>query len=268
MRGEREGEEVSVEYNSLPGMNVSKLKDAYAEGWQYFAAAHVHQTLPKRDKKEFTFGSAVHLALLKPNEFREKVITVPRELLASNGARSTKDAKEFMAANSDKIILTDGEMDACHQCLASLLAHDQVIQIMAMESTIETPISAEIDGRTWKGIPDIVTKRKFVIDLKTTGFISEKKFTWQVRDLGYHLQAAWYLELCRIYYGRDYDTFVFVAIETDPPYRCRCYYLDDDLVNEGAYEITRLLDEYDRRLAANDWLEDCDRGLIRIGGRR
>lgn len=252
-------------YASIPALNASKLKDAYTEGWAYFAAAHVHKTIPPKDKKEFAFGTAIHLALLKPDEFTTKVITPPRDVLASNGARSTNAYKEWAKEHSDCVILTEAEMDAIHQCMQSLLAHDQVLQIMSMPRITETAISATIDGRPWKGIPDIVAERgTFVVDLKSTGFISEKKFRWQVYDLGYHIQAAWYLRLCEEVYKKPYTTFVFIGIETEPPYRCRCYYLGSRAIQRGYDDIERLLSQYDARMASGDWLEDCDKGLILI----
>lgn len=252
-------------YASIQALNASKLKDAYTEGWAYFAAAHVHKTIPPKDKKEFAFGTAIHLALLKPDEFTEKVITVPRELLDKRGNRTTDAAKEFVKQNPDKVVLSDKEMNDVHQCMQSLLAHDQVLPIMSMPRITETPISATIDGRPWKGIPDIVAERgTFVVDLKSTGFISEKKFRWQVYDLGYHIQAAWYLRLCEEVYQKPYTTFVFIGIETEPPYRCRCYYLGSRAIQRGNDDIELLLSEYDSRMASGDWLEDCDKGLILI----
>jgi len=254
-----------MNYSDIPGMNVSKLKDAYTEGWAYFAAAHVHKTLPPKDKKAFAFGSAIHLALLKPDEFAGKVVVPPRDVLAKNGARSTDAYREWAKEQGDAIILTDAEMDTLHRCMESLLSHEQVMHCMAMDRITETPIAATIDGRKWKGIPDIVAKRGgTVIDLKSTGFISEKKFRWQCYDLGYHIQAAWYLRLCEEVYRKPYTTFVFIAIETEPPYRCRCYYLGSRAIQRGNDDIERLLREHDERMASGDWKEDCDKGLVLI----
>lgn len=256
-----------MSYDKLPGINVSKLKDAYSEGWAYFAARHVHKTMPPKEKKVFAFGSAVHLALLKPDEFKHKVHTPPRDVLASNGARSTKAYKEWAASlPAGSIELTEAEMDACHQCLSSILQHDEVCKMMSYDRITEEPISCKIDGLDWKGIPDIVLRSGgIVIDLKTTACIGERKFRGQAFDLGYHLQAAWYLRLCSEFYRKPYNTFVFIAIESDAPYRCRCYYLDDDFIEEGRAKIAELIEQYQQRLASNYWLEDCDRGLIRIG---
>jgi hypothetical protein len=42
-------------------------------------------------------GTATHTALLEPHRFDRIVVTFPPELLASNGAVSTKAAKDFRA---------------------------------------------------------------------------------------------------------------------------------------------------------------------------
>lgn len=254
-----------MNYADLPGMNVSKLKDAYTDGWFQFAALHIYKTM-RKEKKPFSLGTAIHLALLQPHLFADTIAVPPADVLAKNRARSTKAYEEWASAQVGKVVLSKKELDTCNECIASIKQHDQVRSMLAQSNIIETPISADIDGMRWKGIPDIVdnTYGRYVIDVKSTGFIDEREFRWQVKKLGYHIQAAWYLRLCSAAYDRNYDTFIFIAIETQPPFRCRCYYLSKQLIDEGNYEIDRLLREYNERMQSGDWREDCDRALILI----
>ena len=250
---------------SIPPINQSSLKTAWKKGWKYFHAAHVAKTIPPKSEAYFAVGSAIHLFLLENAKFKDRVVEIPTEVLASNGAKSGNKWKEFEAANEKKILLKTAEMQSVLACVESIMQHPSAMEILAAPAHIEQFVEAEIFGIKARGIPDICLQRGgVVVDVKSTSMVDEYEFRSQVKKLGYHIQAAWYLELCSTFYGKRYSQFVFIAVETEPPYRCRCYYLDEAFLQEGRMIAAGLAEEYAGRYAANDWLEDCDKNIIFI----
>lgn len=250
---------------NIPPINQSALKVAWRKGWKYFHASEIARTIPKKPESYFAVGTAIHTFLLEPSKFKERVVEIPADVLASNGAKSGNKWKEFEAANDKKVLLKPAEMQSVLACVESIMQHPSAMEILAAPAHVEQLITADIFGVTAKGIPDICIKRGgVVVDVKSTATVDEYEFRSQVRKLGYHIQAAWYLELCSAFYGKTYNQFVFIAVETEAPYRCRCYYLDDAFLQEGRMIAEGLAAEYARRYAANDWLEDCDKNIILI----
>lgn len=249
----------------IPPINQSALKVAWKKGWKYFHASEIARTVPRKPESYFAVGTAIHTFLLEPSKFKERVVEIPAEVLASNGAKSGNKWKEFEAANEKKILLKTAEMQSVLACVESIMQHPSAMEILAAPAHIEQLIEAEIFGVKARGIPDICLQRGgVVVDVKSTSMVDEYEFRSQVKKLGYHIQAAWYLELCSAFYGKRYTQFVFIAVETEAPYRCRCYYLDEAFLQEGRMIAAGLAEEYARRYAVNDWLEDCDKNIILI----
>ncbi len=248
-----------------PPINQSALKVAWKKGWKYFHASEIVRTIPRKDESYFAVGTAIHTFLLEPAKFKERVLEIPADVLASNGSKIGDKWKDFEAENKGKVLLKRAEMQGVIACVESIMQHPSAMEILAAESHVEKFIEAEIFGVQAKGIPDICLKRGgVVVDVKSTSTVDEYEFRQQVKKLGYHIQAAWYLELCSKFYDKQYTQFVFIAVETEPPYRCRCYYLDEAFLAEGRMIAEGLAAEYARRYAANDWLEDCDKNIILI----
>jgi hypothetical protein len=249
----------------IPPINQSSLKTAWKKGWKYFHAAHIAKTIPPKSEAYFAVGSAIHLFLLENEKFKERVIEIPKEVLGKGDKKNTTAWDNFAESNNDKVLLKPAEMQSVLACVESIMQHPSAMEILAAPAHVEQPIEADIFGIKARGIPDICLQRGgVVVDVKSTSTVDEYEFRNQVRKLGYHIQAAWYLELCSAFYGKRYNQFVFIAVETEPPYRCRCYYLDEAFLADGRMIAEGLAQEYARRYAANDWLEDCDRSIILI----
>lgn len=250
---------------SIPPINQSALKVAWKKGWKYFHASEIARTVPRKPESYFAVGTAIHTFLLEPSKFKERVIEIPKEVLGKGDKKNTTAWDNYEAENKGKVLLKPAEMQSVLACVESIMQHPSAMEILAAPAHIEQPITADIFGVQAKGIPDICIKRGgVVVDVKSTATVDEYEFRSQVKKLGYHIQAAWYLELCSECYGKTYNQFVFIAVETEPPYRCRCYYLDDAFLQEGRMITAGLAEEYAGRCLRNDWLEDCDKNIILI----
>jgi hypothetical protein len=77
------------------------------------------------------------------------------------------------------------------------------------------------------------------VDLKTTGKLATKaRWPWTVYEFGYDVQQEHYRHVRSLIEG-DPGGFVFVAVETTPPYLVGKYELDDEYVEIGAGKALR-----------------------------
>lgn len=184
---------------------------------------------PKRPTKQMEIGTLVHAAILEPHRIGELYAQIPDDVLASNGAASTKAAKEFIAAAQAK-----------GQCPVKA---DDWVMVKAMSDSVRATCDKflRIPGKieqtiTWThpltGLqcrcrPDWLLETSetvFCVDVKTTADASPDQFKRRIEDFSYWLQDAHYSEGAELL-TRKPAMFLFVAVECEPPYGCFVYKL-------------------------------------------
>ena len=84
-------------------------------------------------------------------------------------------------------------------------------------------------GEICKSRPDFHTDDgTLIVDLKTTSDASELGFQKSVHNFRYHVQAAFYLRSIE-----EAQQFVFIAVESKPPYLVAVYNASTDMINAG-----------------------------------
>jgi hypothetical protein len=199
-------------------------------------------------------GTAVHSAAL---EDRNLIVSCPTAFLASNGAMSTKAAKEWRAqVESEGYIVASDEMVGRIKRTARSVR--EVLSTLGdphKYGQVEQPIYWEhISGVGCRCLPDILTPGG-IIDLKTCDELDERKIASKIWDLGYWLQAAHYLEGASKHLGHRITKFIFLFAETNAPYRTWMRELDDDYLSWATDKRHSLIEEYQRRKEQNDWAD-------------
>jgi hypothetical protein len=109
-------------------------------------------------------------------------------------------------------------------------------------------------GRWLRGRLDFLHSRRLIVDYKTTAKTSLDGFSRQAYDLGYYLQAAHYHQLAIALDLVDEDSeYLLIAQEKTAPYLVGVHRLDGDLAEQGAREIRRAIDLWDRCMTLDDW---------------
>ncbi len=252
-----------MEYKEIPAISQSMLKDL-ATSPRLFEAKHILKTLQSESTRSQELGTVIHSAILEPKKLDKVCTTPPRSVLASNGHRRGKAYEDWRDAQVGKIILTQDEFEMALKVSASAARHPVVATLIDKATHIEKPIQwvdpiADVDC---KGIPDLVTEREYVVDVKTCQSVSE--IDTAVAKYSYHLQAAFYLTGCSLHYGQRFGSFVIVAVETNPPYRIHTRLLDDAAIIIGHQKIDELLADYKRRRDENDWSEPAEKELVAL----
>jgi len=249
------------DYEELPALSQSAIKDAKLEGWNYFHKRHVERSLPFEPSKSMELGTALHLALLEPDVFRDKILVIPDEVLAKNGAKSTNDYKQFEAENQGRLLLKNDDFMNVVSAYHAVHQHPAAGPLIAAKGITEKPITFKWYNTNCKGIPDKVIPGVAIVDVKSTCVVQPKKFQRQAEDLLYDVQACFYRDGCLEVYAERLP-FVFIAAEMEPPYRVRAYQAPDDWFMSGFAIINDIVQEYERRVSENDWSDVEDRDFV------
>lgn len=151
-------------------------------------------------------GSAVHMAVLEPEEFNKKYILTDLD-------RRTRAFKE---AAGTKIALSRDEAETVLGIKNSLNSSDEVKDLL-LNSHIEHALFWKEKGLDCRAKFDAISdKHKLVIDLKTTESAYWGDFKQSIIKYQYDFQCAFYSKALRAI-DRNYD-FLFIAVEKKPPY--------------------------------------------------
>ena len=115
--------------------------------------------------------------------------------------------------------------------LAAKRMREHLAQAINGEIQYQVQMTTEIEvgGDTFncKGLADILVNGRFLHDIKTTGQGLElRNLRNKIADMGYHCQAAWYIDLMRANGVDTPDTFGLHFQESEFPYRTRTVMLD------------------------------------------
>ena len=170
------------------------------------------------ERKTFDIGRAAHRAVLgKGGDY----VAYPSEILASNGAASTKEAKAWARKQraSGRVPL---KADECDQVGAIADAVNRRLTDMGITldpARSELTALAEVDGVWCRAMIDTapLNPRLPLYDFKTTEDASFEAIVRSVMTYGYDAQAAFYQSTWKAATGED-RRFRFVFVEKAPPY--------------------------------------------------
>lgn len=238
------------EYHARPGVSASMLK-SMASGWRTFQAEYITRTAPRKESAAMALGTAVHAALLEPELAADEYVVIPAEC----SDRRTKAYKEWSANNQGKKVLTPSDFQVI-QNIASAVFNDSIaVMLLSAEGDTEGVYEwTEGPRETLCRMRFDKLAEPFIIDIKTTDDARPEAFAATVAKYRYDLQAAHYLTGLEGFTRSDLR-FVFIAVETSSPYRCRCYELSESDLAAAHNQRRSLLAEYEERLAKNDWSE-------------
>jgi hypothetical protein len=196
------------------------------------ARFHYRQTHPEPARKEFDVGTAVHAKVLGVGA---PIAVIPEEYLASNGAASTKNAKEFieearLAGVTPVKTAVAEEIDAMSE---AVLRHPTARALFEQPGTPEASLFAT-DPET-----GVELRARFDfwapinVDLKTTATLASKSgFEKAVANHGYDVQQEHYGDTEQLITGERHP-FVFVVVEKAPPYLVGVHQLDREFTEIG-----------------------------------
>jgi len=178
------------------------------------------------ERKVFDIGRAAHRAVLGAGD---DYVAIPAELLASNGAASTKEAKAWIAdaRASGLIPLKADECDQIGVIADAVRAKLDRMRIVIDPAHSELVALAEIDGCPVRAMIDNAPLGKpYLLDLKTTIDASPEGCIRAVVNYGLDVQARFYLDAWEAATG-ERRKMRFVFVEKDAPHEVGVVELHD-----------------------------------------
>ena len=235
------------EYHADDAVSKSDLTLFHQSPAHYKAKDLKKKTVP------LVIGAAFHAAVLQPEIYAEKYISMPEGV---KGTTKAGIAIKEEAAIKDQTVLSWADSGIIADMRKAINAHETASKLLSFSGHSEIS-GFWVDERTGLACKlradRIDSDNRIIIDLKTTVDARLEPFTRQLASLKYHWQGYWYLNGVSKITGIDHNDFVIIAIEKEPPYAIAVYRLDDAMIYLGNEEIKILLEEFRQCKEADEW---------------
>lgn len=199
-----------------------------------FRYRQTHRT----ETRAFDIGHAVHAMVLGVGM---KVVEIPAELLAANGAVSTKAAKQFIddTRAEGRIPLKGGDFYPIRMMAEAILGHPTARALLERDGIPEASIFATdpLTGEWVRARPDFLPPcdggRTIVVDVKTAESAHPGQFSRAAAKWGYHQQAPHYLDALTEVRGDPDPRMQFVIVEKSEPWLVSVCELDGEAIERG-----------------------------------
>lgn len=248
------------EYHGIKSVSSSLLKEmkkSCAHGLEYLnRPTESEKNLSEEKKKSFREGKLIERAILEPHR-NKGLIVKPAGM-----SFATKEGKEWRAAHDGDEIITAKEDEMLKGVMASIARHRDASAILKSPGKAQPSLFAidEETGLPLKARLDWLLEGNVILDIKTTTTANPALhgFPREIAKYSYHVQAAFYLDMCaRLKMPKD--CFVFLAVEKTAPYLVTAIQLDAMSVNKGRNEYQRLLKLYKECSDTNLWPSYSDK---------
>ena len=255
--GEMPAHEYHQRHDAVSKSMIGTFKQ---DGRRVYQSKFITHDMPSDSHTKSTkIGDMVHAVLLEPSRIADFSI-IPNELLAVNGAASTKEAKAYkkeaeangkVVCKADEWALMSGMVKSFKKAFGQWLDLDSKKENAIFWTCPET-------GLLLKCRPDWLIVRDgwaAVFDIKTCLSAHPLAFRKACEDYDYGIQQAHYLEGVKAALGIDNVEFFFLAVENEFPYRCAPYRIRHDSVLESNKLRRKLLNEIKQCNETGDWSE-------------
>lgn len=204
-----------------------------------------HVMLKEKKGDHYSIGRAIHTAVLEPNLFEKSFIKGPID----RRGKKWSDAKDSLINGQE--LLTDGDYVKALQIRDSIWGNNPRAKEIIENSKKEVTCFAEDDeGRKHKARADLLNFGS-ITDLKSTTSVDPDFFSKEIFKHGYHVQAAYYLDVFDANYSSLGDAFNFIAVEKESPYISNVFTLDKAAILLGRETYEKGLALYDKFVQNN-----------------
>lgn len=205
-------------YHSHDSISASGLKTIHKKSVYHLINQKFKET------PAMALGTAVHQAILEPHDFHD-IYHVIEKIDKRTKAGKEEYQKQIDLANG-KIIIEDDIHEIIKSILGDFRQNDLAQKYCKGE--IELSHYTQYEGIDVRVRPDVINHvSDFISDVKTCQDNSPQAFKRDVYNWGYHLQAAFYMDMCGI------NNFRFIACTTKYPYTVEVYTLDEKDIEFG-----------------------------------
>lgn len=205
---------------------------------------------PQEATENMLLGSVVHKLVLEPEDFENEFAVLPE---IDRRTKAGKDAySDFTAGLVDGVVIVpQATYNTATAMKNAVLAHP-IARMLLEAGKAEQSFFWERDGIKCACRPDWLRDDGLVVDLKTTKSAAPDDFQKSAYNFRYYVQAWWYLDgLQRC--GVNAEQFVFIAVESSPPYNVCAFAADDLFFDLGRIEAEQDFETYKQCITSGAW---------------
>lgn len=216
-------------------------------------------------------SSALHTAVFEPDLLEEEY-TVADQCVAmtAKGSRCSNMGSQQVEEGwvcgvhakgreiiEGKAVLSRSQWMMVTGARDALLGNRLVRWYLDQLSRVESTMIGSRNGYLLKGRQDgVADDLELVLDLKSVNGLkvtaSQDDFMWEMFRRGYHRQQGMY-RLIERQLGMELPHRVIIVVEKVPPYLCGVYRIMDAVVEAGAGEAIRLMDQWIEYSESGKW---------------
>lgn len=202
-------------------------------------------------------GTLCHCATLEPESFDKRYVVGPKVK-----SRAAKAWKDFVDANSDRIVITPKQYAVAHAQAASLRRIEAVAEILeGGRCEVSAFWTDPITGIRCRCRPDCVNRdfgrpdapMAMILDVKSTADASKRAVQQTIARFGYHHQAEWYSRGYEAATGVPVAGFVFAFVEQEYPFGASVFELKPEAWEIAQQENREALDALARCRREGRW---------------
>lgn len=205
---------------------------------------------PRAQTKEMSFGSAFHSYVLEPESFANQFV------VKNIDARTTKGKMELAIHEEARLkVISEEDFERVKRMNQRIKSHsvaNKLLQNGKAEQTMMFKLKASNGNDVQCKAKLDYSLDKLIIDLKSTKRADETNFSKSIENYNYHIQGAFYKHGLETLSGLDTD-FIFIAVESEPPYSVSVIKLSDDHYAIGYKKVYQAVDIYEKAMRENKW---------------
>jgi len=230
-------------YRSFPAISASMLKNATAaEMWHDMTEPRADHFGTEAEAEKWTVGILVHWCVLEPWRFDDSSAHL---VLSPTKGIATKAAQAIRAEDS-RLLVSPELMTTAIACRRAIDAHDEIRSLLSHQKAQRELSLFRFDeiAECWfkARIDYCPAQANYLLDVKTTAF-PLPQFPREAIKRGYHIQAAWYLDLWHRLTGEWRNRWQFVVVTKSAPFMARTFHFDNWQLSHPLYDSKSPLKE-------------------------
>jgi hypothetical protein len=254
-------------YHREPGASASRLRTIHGGTCAHLRLEMQNPIIPTW---EMQLGNIIHPRILEPGKPIPALAIQPADYVVpadyKGGPKDPKPGdvepwnnrrkfcqnwkREQEAAG--KIVVTAEIMDEIDRCVDRVMQHSEARELLEGADTEVTIRWETTCGTQCKARLDMVPRGSFLGDLKTTDDASQRGFERKCLSMGYHLQAAFYLDGWQAMGDREFTGFRFIAYERETGL-VSVNQMSAELIQEGRIAYETALEKFIQATRTGVW---------------
>lgn len=248
-------------YHSGVGISNSMLSD-FAKRPNFFHWKHIQKN-GLETTEAMDIGDMVHKAILEPHLVHECYMSeseiiedILREKPETKKPRATKAYKETveMWESKGRKVLAEEHFEMMRTFVDKVYKHPKAKNILSNGRPEQCIYARDPEtGLLLRGKADFLLSDGIIVDIKTTSNAAPEEFSKSIWNYRYHVQAAFYLHLCKLAFGAHFKNFIWICLDKQKPYDVAIYTPDEGTLDFGQKMFEKNLRELAHCFDKDKW---------------